>query len=130
MFKCHGFFFVLLAFVTLVCPHSRTKSDSGASNSLCLAQMSLFYWTMPRNLLSHLTILGSVYARIACTFFGCGLIPSLDNVYVRYSVSMAQKQDLRTLTFKPAFCNLMKTLHNLARWSSKLPLEMHNRSSI
>ena len=56
------------------------------------------------------------------------VVLSLDR-YPRYSVSMAQNQDLRALTFKPAFRNLMRTLCSLARWLSRLPLEMHKRSS-
>jgi hypothetical protein len=121
---------VLFAFVTLVCLHSPTKFNSGASILLHCAQMSLWYWTMPRNLQNSLTPLGRINARITCTFFFCSLIPSRDKTYPRYSVSVAQNNDLCALTFSRASRNPMKTLFSLLRWSSRLPLVMHNRSSI
>ena len=71
---------------------------------------------MPRNLRSCLTFVGGFNARIACTFFGCGLIPSLVSMYPRYLVSLAQKFDFFALTFKPL--TLSHILHS--------PLDFHN----
>jgi hypothetical protein len=64
------------------------------------------------------------------TFFFCGLIPSWDNTYPRYSVSVAQNDYLRALTFSCASRSLIKSLFSLLIWSSRLPLVMHNKSSI
>jgi hypothetical protein len=84
---------------------------------------------MPRKLHNSKTLLWS-NATIAGTLFFCGLIPSWNNTYPRYYVSVAQNDDLHALTFSCASCNLIKTLISLLRWSSRLPLVVHNRSSI
>jgi hypothetical protein len=115
--------------VTLVCLHSPTKLDSRASILLHHAQMSLQYWPIPRNLHNSLTLLGGINVRITCTLFFCGLIPSRVNTYPRYS-SVAQNYDLCALAFSHASHNLIKTIFSLLRWSSRLPLVLHNRSSI
>ena len=67
--QCHGLSFVLVAHVTSMCPHSPTKSVGGESILLHLAQRSLQYWTMPRNLHNCLTFCEGVIARIALPFW-------------------------------------------------------------
>ena len=57
-------FFVLLALVILACSHSPTTLVHGAIISLHLAQMSLQYWIMPRNIQSCLTFCSGVKAVI------------------------------------------------------------------
>ena len=78
-----------------------------------------------RNLCNSLTLLGGINARIICTFFFCGLIPSWNNTYPMYSVSVALNDNVHALTFSHASHNLIKTLFSLLRWSSSNFLENH-----
>ena len=85
------------------------------SISLYHAQSSLYYWTMHKNLGSCLTFCGGVNARITCTFFGWGLIPSFVRMHPKYSLFIAQNEDLGMLTIKLASYNLIKTLFHFSR---------------
>ena len=122
-------FMVFLALVTLVWPHLPTKEVSGASISLRLAQRSLQYWTMPRNLWRPLTSFGGVIVRIACTLFGCGFKSVLVRIYPRYSISTIQNFDLGAFTLKPTSHNLVNSNLKCCRWSSRLALLMYSLSS-
>lgn len=57
----------------------------------------------------------------------CGFMPSLERMYPRYSISLAQNVDLGTLTFKSASCNIVKTIHRCSRWLSRLVLVIQSK---
>ena len=97
---------------------------------LLCCHKSLWWLTIPMNLFDCFLVFGVWMSWIACTFFGCALIPSPVTVHPRQSELVWNKWHLVKLAVKPMSSGLFNTCWSLDKWSSIVPLDVMSTSSM
>ncbi len=86
-----GCLFGSFSLVDLVWPHSPTRLGSGASNSLCFAQMSIIL-NHPQKSAELFDIFEWINCKYHLTLLSWDFIPSLVIMYAKHSVSSVQER--------------------------------------